>query len=209
MDESKKINDLSYLDQDITLLVSCLNDLQKHGNPKRVQAFWNIVTYGRMVTFHLQKALKGIPDFESWYESKQKEMKEDELLQFFKEMRNKIEKERLVIPSNVVQISHLNLPNDLRRFGPPPPGAKGFFIGDQNGGSGWIVEGPEGDQSKFYVDLPRDIGKTWMTVDNIPKNHLGKEIIDSSLENVCRIYVRYLKKLVTEVKENFGSGLKH
>ena len=198
------MSDLSHLDQVITLMDSYLGDLQKRGNSKRVQAFWNITIYGRMVTFHIQKALNGVPDFDNWYQSKRKEMKEDELLQFFKDIRNKIEKEYLINPGNVVHIAHLNIPNDLRRFGPPPPGAKGFFIGDQNGGTGWFVEGPEGKQNKIYVDLPSDIGNTWMTLNGMPRKHLGKEITDSSLEDICKLYVTYLRGLVKDVEEKFG-----
>ena len=41
------------------------------------------------------------------------------------------------------------IPEDLTRFGPPPPNAKGFFIGDNLGGSGWEVKLPDGSIEKY------------------------------------------------------------
>lgn len=194
----KKNADLTSLRREIDFLWNCLIDLKEPGNSRRVSAFWNIVTYGRMVTFHLQKLLSGIPGFDEWYAARQTEMKNDELLRFFKHLRNTIEKEGFVHPSNVAYISHFEYPKDLQRFGPPPPGAKGFFIGDQYGGSGWNVEGPDGRQFKIYVDLPPDIGNTWMSLEDMPKVHQGKNVYDNSLESVCTLYIDYLKNLVEE-----------
>ncbi|MEM0139665.1 MAG: hypothetical protein QXZ44_03535 [Ferroplasma sp.] len=45
------MNDLSNMDQIITQMASYIDELQKRGNSKRVQVFWNIAIYGRMVTF--------------------------------------------------------------------------------------------------------------------------------------------------------------
>jgi len=198
--------DLSSLRLEIDFLLSCLSDLKQPGNTRRTSAFWNIVTYGRMVTFHMQKLLSGMDGFEEWYTAKQEEMRDDELLIFFKQMRNIIEKEHFIRPANVAYISHLEIPRDLQRFGPPPPGAKGFFIGDQYGGSGWNVEGPNGQQFKVYVELPSDIGTTWMTLKEMPRKHLGKMLKDNSLESACTLYIGYLKELVEVAIDQFGWG---
>ncbi len=203
-DQAKKVNkDLLSLKEEIDLLWNWLIELKEPGNTRRVPAFWNIVTYGRMVTFHMQKILKGANEFEEWYSVKQKEMENDDLLKFFKELRNRIEKEKLVRPSNVTYISHLEFPKDLNKLGPPPPGAKGFFIGDEYGGSGWNVEGPNGKLFKMYVNLPSDIGSTWMTLENIPHKHKDKEIDDDSLESICTLYIDYLNGLVEEAIDRF------
>lgn len=47
----------------------------------------------RSVTLYLQKEFHDNPNFQSWYISKQKEMKRDSLLEFFKEKRNFVLKE--------------------------------------------------------------------------------------------------------------------
>ena len=202
--QAKRINvDLLSLKQEIDFLWNCLIDLKEPGNSRRLSAFWNIVTYGRMVTFHMQKLLGGVKGFEEWYSAKQREMAGDELLEFFKKLRNRIEKEKLVRPSNVTYISHLEFPKDLNRIGPSPPGAKGFFIGDEFGGSGWFVEEPNGKRFKIYVNLPSDIGSTWMTLENIPHKHKGMEIDDNSLESVCTLYIDYLSNMVEEAIDRF------
>ena len=204
VEQSKKIDiDLYSLKQEIDFLWNSLIDLKEPGNSRRLSAFWNIVTYGRMVTFHMQNLLRGVKGFEEWYSVKQKEMAGDELLEFFKKLRNRIEKEKLVRPSNVTYISHLEFPKDLNRFGPPPPRANGFFIGDKYGGSGWYVEGPNGKRFKIYVNLPSDMGSTWMTLENIPHKHKGMEIDDSSLESICTLYIDYLNSIVEEAIDRF------
>jgi len=43
-------------------------------------------------------------------------------------------------------------------FGPQPPGATSFFIGDELGGTGWEVSQPDGSTEKYYIDLPEEIG---------------------------------------------------
>ena len=44
-------------------------------------------------------------------------------------------------------------------FGPQPPGATSFFIGDELGGTGWEVPQPDGSTEKvLYFDLPEEIG---------------------------------------------------
>lgn len=195
--------DLSSLKNDIEYLKNCLADLQQKGNARRVSAYWNIVTFGRMVTFHLQKLLKHVDGFTEWYSIRQSEMRNDPLLKFFSSARNELEKERLPTLNQVTYISRLELPKDLSRFGTPPPNNKGFFVGDNLGGSGWFVAGPDGNDFKVYVELPDDIGKTWMSVKDLPESHLGVILTESSVESICGLYVNYLEKLVQEATIEF------
>ena len=197
------MTDFSAISEDIKYLKKCLADLNKKGNPGRIPAYWNIITFGRMVTFHLQKQLKYELGFKEWYSQKQIEMREDSLLKFFVNARNELEKEGRPAVTNVTQINHFESPKDLHKFGPPPPNSKGFFIGDNLGGSGWIVSGPDGNNYKIYVELPQEIGNTWMIVKNLPDSHLGVKLKDRSVEAVCKIYVDYLANLVQEAMTRF------
>lgn len=197
------MTDFSAIMEDIEYLKKCLADLNQKGNPRRIPAYWNIITFGRMITFHLQKQLKHELGFNEWYSQKQSEMREDPLLKFFVNARNELEKERLPAVANVTNINHFESPKDLHKFGPPPPNNKGFFIGDNLGGSGWIVSGPDGNDYKIYVELPQEIGNTWMIVKNVPDSHLGVKLKDRSVEAICKIYVDYLTDLVQEAMIKF------
>jgi hypothetical protein len=87
----------------------------------------NLVVFGRAVTFVLQNLRSTEPKFDEWYSKYSQEMQSDELLSHFKELGNILEKEGMLKVSTVTHIRRLNLPEDLVRFGPPPPNAKVFF----------------------------------------------------------------------------------
>ena len=51
------------------------------------------IVFARSVTFHLQKQLASLPDFQSWYGTRQVAMREDPVMRLFKNERNFILKE--------------------------------------------------------------------------------------------------------------------
>jgi len=101
-------------------------------------------------------------------------------------------------------IKHFVFPQDLARFGPPPPYATAFFMGDQLGGSGWEIQLPDGSVSKYYVELPIDIGSVSLHFPESPISHLGEKIKDSSIESLSRAYLQYLRDLLKEARKFFG-----
>jgi len=103
----------------------------------------------------------------------------------------------------------LRIPDDLATIGPAPPGATSFFIGDQLGGSGWEIKLPDGSTGKYYVDLPTDLVSASLHFPNPPKTHRGKDINDSSVERLCRLYLDYLVVLVTNAKREFLKATGH
>jgi len=130
-------------------------------------------------------------------------MKSDALMKYFYELRSRILKEGLLEVSTEVYIRRLVFPQDLQRFGPPPPNARGFFIGDNLGGSGWEVQLPDGSLEKFYAELPSDIGSVSLHFPEPPESHLGKEIRDSSIEALSGMYIDYLRGMVQSANKRF------
>ncbi|HDD44714.1 MAG TPA: hypothetical protein ENG63_07640 [Candidatus Desulfofervidus auxilii] len=56
---------------------------------------------------------------------------------------------------------------------------------------------------KYYIELPYDIGSVSLHFPNAPKYHLGQEINDTSIPNLAKLYIDYLRRLVTAAKERF------
>ena len=98
-------------------------------------------------------------------------------------------------------------PQDLARMGPPPPNAKSFFVGDQNGGAGWEVDVGDGQVVRYYADLPGDIGEVSLHLQGVPTDHLGGKLNDDRLATVCDAYFQYLDKLLRDAKSRFRGGV--
>jgi len=182
-----------------------LDDLINGPPERKLAGLRNLVVFGRAVTNVLQKLRSVEPEFDSWYEKYREEMKNDPLMKYFYDLRSKILKEGLLETSTQVYIRNFRVPDDLARFEPRPPNAVGFFIGDHLGGSGWEIQFPDGSVEKNYVELPIDIGSVSLHFPDPPKYHLGKELEDTSISNLARLYIDYLRKLVADAKERFGS----
>ncbi len=70
-------------------------------------------------------------------------------------------------------------------------------MGDQRGGTGWLVPLPDGTEEKYYVTLPADIGSTSFVMD----------VGDRKAVPVAGVLARYLntlKKLIDEAESTFG-----
>ncbi|MGI8433752.1 MAG: hypothetical protein ACR2LE_03305 [Nocardioidaceae bacterium] len=149
----------------------------------------------------------GREEFNAWYEPLQAKMREDELLRYLTTLRNAILKEGSLRTGFSITIEHLNTADVLRLMQYPPPGAKGFFLGDELGGSGWEVVLPDGSTTKYYVQLP-DIIQRGITTNlhfpDPPLTHKGQPLSDTSIEALSRLYVDYLDDLLNAAKQRFG-----
>jgi len=157
----------------------------------------NAVIFGRNTTWALQNLRSVHQDFDAWYAEKQAEMKADELMKYFHELRNDIEK-RAKTPTTMSAHIKSFSSADMARFEPRPPGATGFFIGDQQGGSGWIVKTENGKEESYYVDLPQDIGKVDI--------HLAGAPGAAAKQSAADLVEQYLQKigaLVAEARARF------
>lgn len=192
---------------DETLAIAKLGaqDVRGRDMKRRLPGLLNVAVFGRAVTNMLQGLRSNEPSFDDWYAPKEAEMRSDPLLKFFYELRTSVLKKGGPTPvSSIARIRHLSLPSDMARFGPPPPGAKGFFIGDRVGGSGWIVALPNGLEEHYYFDLPDEIGTTQMVLSPGPESHLGRPIRSNAAAVLCDLYVEYLSRLVADARSTFG-----
>ncbi len=147
----------------------------------------NVAVFGRMVTFATNNLRSVVSDFEQWdIEAKQRYFDNDEC-RYMTKLRNVIEKEARTPVSTSTHIRSFNT-DDINKF-PRPPGATSFFIGDQNGGTGWTIVDADKNQTPYYVALPPEIGRVWFT---LPENE-GKNV-----EDVASKYVECLDGYLAE-----------
>ena len=183
-----------------------LADLLGPDPKRRTPGFWNAVTFGRNVTFVLQN-LRTIDaaGFDAWYLPRQDAMRADPLMQYFHKLRSVIEKEGGPDTESSYYLEHLNGSDLAPLLDDPPPGAKRFFIGDQLGGSGWTVEMPDGTTEHYYVALPNTVRFRWsMTVPDAPTVHLGAPVKDTSVQNLCTLFLAYIGRLLSDAEAHFG-----
>lgn len=132
-------------------------------------------------------------------------MERDPLMKYFYNIRSKILKEGNVNLGSYAHIKSLQFPQDIQKLGPPPPNAKSFFIGDQHGGSGWIVQMQDGSTEKFYVDFPDDKAQVGLYLPDAPADHLGKTLNTKDIVSLGVHYFGYLEKLIQEARRVFLS----
>lgn len=168
--------------------------LEDMARPKRLVP--NAIVFGRTVTLALQNLKSVDPAFEAWYAIKQHEMKASALMKHFVELRNKIEKEAHAPGGSYAHVKSWSS-SDFELLEPRPPGATDFFMGDENGGSGWCVPMPDGSVAKYYVALPTDKVVSGLILDGPPavSGRLAAEVVGE--------YLDYLEGLVEEAKAKF------
>jgi hypothetical protein len=135
-----------------------------------------------------------VPEFSEWYSQKQEEMRNDPLMRYFAKLRTSIEKKAHTPTTVGVHIKSFSGP-DFQRFGPAPPGAESFFMGDQNGGSGWHVPKSDGTTETYYVELPAEIGEVNL---HLPDT---AAVLGTPAAPAAVLVAEYLKKLGTLVRE--------
>jgi hypothetical protein len=170
-----------------------------------------LAVWGRSVTFVLQNLRSAVREevFDEWYAPYQQEMREDDLMRYFKELRNEVEKQGTLggvgVAVDITSLSSADLQTLTQHR---PPGARGFFIGDQHGGSGWEVELPDGTIENYYVTLTDELNariQARFFAQDPSTEHRGEQLTDTSVEALADHYVTYLGRLVDAAKQRFGS----
>ncbi len=177
-------------------------DLIGKNKNRKFSGLRNLIVFGRSVTWVLQNLRSVIKEeFEHWYEPEQEKMKNDPLMRYFVSARNELEKQGKLSVATSARI-HSFSTGDIGKFGPPPPGAKSFFIGDQFAGTGWEVEMPGGTEEKYYVELPAEIGEVTQHFINFPEAE-APGLKGKSVEELCEIYLSRLEMLLDGAREQF------
>jgi hypothetical protein len=155
-----------------------------------LQAF---ITLGRSITLVMQKEYSKKPDFSSWYQKKQAEMKVDEMLSFFNEARDTIIHEK---PLDVGTAAHIK---DIYLKSIP----KGWsFAVTGKGEPVWIS--PVGE-SIHATEFDSHAKRVYL-FDNPPQSFLGAQLEDFSVVSLCRLYLVYISELVGEALRKFAEN---
>lgn len=180
--------------------------LVKGKEPKpRIAGLRNLIVFGRAVTNVLQNLRSTVGEpFDSWYEPKVEEMRRDQVLTYFYTLRSQILKQGTVNAS--VSLSLSGNPFALMQKYQAPPGAKGFFMGDNIGGCGWEVQIAEGVTEKFYVDVPDTIEGLDMKID-VRLADAPIELKEHNIQRLAEHYLAYLSNLVAEAKRVFAKSI--
>jgi hypothetical protein len=122
-------------------------------------------------------------------------------MRYFVDARNELEKQgKLSVGTNAYIKSFST--GDIRKFGRPPVGAKGLFVGDQLGGTGWEVELADGTTENYYIELPSSLGEVTQHFTNFPTAK-APELAGKSIEELCTMYIENLDSLVRQAKTHF------
>jgi hypothetical protein len=167
----------------------------------RIAGLRNVVVFGRAVTNVLQNLRSVDKTFDDWCQPHVEAMRNDELLRYFYELRTQILKQGALPIASSVTLSG-NPMAIFARFKPPPL-AKGFFIGDNIGGSGWEVETENGATEKFYVQLPPDLSGLKIDV-NIHLPDAPEQFRAVPVPALCEAYLAKLSVLLEEAKARYA-----
>lgn len=197
--EAKNVQDALQKAQELLATTQMgLAMLKGHDPRLRPMGIQNVAVFGRSVTLALQNLRTVVGDtFDEWYQAHVTAMKSDPLFAYFRDLRNEVLKEGPPPTSVHMHIKHMNGSDFQRLMANPPPGAKGFFMGDQLGGSGWEVELPDGTTAKFYVQLPPELAVTINL--HLPHNPMS----DQPISDLCQRYVTELESMVTDAVTYF------
>lgn len=132
-----------------------LAGLQSADPRTRMAGVRNLIVFGRAVTNVLQNLRSTESTFDEWYRPQVEAMESEPLMKYLYKLRSEILKEGSIPVTSSVLLN--GNPMELMRRFKAPAGAKGFFIGDPIGGSGWEVETEAGTLEKFYVEPPPDL----------------------------------------------------
>jgi hypothetical protein len=162
----------------------------------------NLAVFGRAVTNVIQNLRSKVAGFDDWYQPWVQRMRLDPVANHFYKLRSEILKQGQLRTTATVYIDQLDLHALMVAAPKPPPNATSFFVGDNAGGTGWVVTLPDGSTEKFYVEIPQGVPGVQVTVDL----HLADappEIRGISVGELGDHYVSMLRAITREARERF------
>jgi hypothetical protein len=210
---------LARLRQTMDGLTRLLESLDKPPAGQYRDTVARIAVEGRAVTNVAQNLKHCFEGFEEWYGKCQKEMGEDQLCKFFYRLRtDKLKKgddhissfslsnlkrgfNLSIIGGNVSFSYQSEAGEHITKVITPPDNSTGCFI-DSNG-IGWNVLAKDGTTARCYAEVPMHQIGIDLWFDSPPQMHRGKVITDASVENLCRLYVEYLREFVKLLEAEF------
>jgi len=136
----------------------------------------NAIVFGRAVTNALQK-LRGIVDKENF---------------------------NLLDANQGISIDYLGPDNLADVWKLAPPGSEGFFIGDQNGGSGFYVRTPDGKVEVYYINLPETIVVNQiLEIKELPPYTTNDGRVIENTSQLLEYYYQFLAIMINDAKLKF------
>lgn len=175
-----------------------LEDMQKRPD-RYLSGLMNAVIFGRMVNFSLQNMRNEVEGWEEWYAPKQVEMKNDPLMVYFLNLRNKFEKQT---HANPAVRGEFNFSPEMRNsLEPKPPGATAFVFGHakHGGASGWVIPLDGGEEQFYAVQLPQHIADFRSHMPDAPEMWRG-----NTTDEMVVAYLQKLRDLISEVEARFA-----
>lgn len=177
------------------------DDLKSKDKNRRMSGLRNLIVFGRSVTFVIQNLSSIEPNFSKWYETIQSELKSDPLMKYFVDVRNNILKQGKMEVSTSTHLKSFS-PSDINKLKPRPSGATSFFMGDEIGGSGWIIPLADGTEEKFYIDVPSSIAEVKQVFPDLPES-VDASIKRKSIEELCELYLQKLESIIDRARLEF------
>lgn len=148
----------------------------------------------RSVTFALQKEFSQNPQFKAWYSKKQKEMRKDKLMKYFKDMRNVSVKEVTPQHSLTLKVAYA-IPLERKE-------AIGYverrISGDERNSDSVLVlptRDKTGMRTKPKLVKPTYSLVTFWEFDKAPEGYEGKDIL-----GLCITHYHKLEQLLVEAE---------
>lgn len=167
-----------------------LDDVVNGGDPgTQWHGIKTMITAGRRATFMLQKLRSRAPTFDAWYESLQREMREDPLLRYFHTLRNYVEKQGMPQPiyarvefmngEGLIGGAHVGIGED--EFGL-------WFHGALDGAPSPITDEEARSVPAAPVRRSRDV-----RLPDPPASHRGVLLTETTIDALGRLYLDYLR----------------
>lgn len=146
----------------------------------------------------MQKDGKNVPGFSEWYEAKQEEMRNDELLRFIHEARTEDFHEGKHRLNFSTFINHFT----TNQTGTPPSPNASIGIGLDC--IFWNVDVGTPHERRIPI---KQGGSYYSSVSivNPPTKHRGKDFLINNPVTICQLALDYLSELVYEADIKFGS----
>jgi hypothetical protein len=181
------------------LALQGLRDISGPDPLRRHPGIWNVANYGRSVTFVLQTAKNVVGEdlFGPWYEGQRKWLSEQPGANEWRDLRNEVLKQGPPDIGASIHIDRLRSTDVALLQSFRPPGATTFFVGDQLGGSGWIIQNADGSEDTYYVAMPSTFG------DSVRATFHTAQMSD--LEGSARMYLDSVKAVLESARSFFAS----
>lgn len=194
---------LAEIYQQMALIKAALDDLLNNSkNPGKTQAsLTNIIIWGNGVINSMKNIRQFFDqaEFNKWFEPIAIEIKTDPLLIYFTGAWKDLQDNRELPVRGRLRIKSLDLTKFQKYMVNPPSNAKGFFMVDCFGGSGWEIETASGNIEKFYVEIGEEIMREikMTPISSVQVSSHKNQKIDNNINEMCRLFYIYLQNVVT------------